>query len=189
MGRTCILAFLVCAIAPAVPGAFVTDPDSPGLQELARPLVLNESKYGCGPLLKPRNTYYVSLTGRDNADGLAWDRAWRHVHHAFGKLRAGDTLIIGEGTYLERPLVLDARNRQTGESGRPITIMAAPRHRVVITAALRPELRRTPGTQFTWETPMELDLSRAMLWEADTEIPFLRTATLDTVEELPATWW
>ena len=189
IARLCILAGLARIAAAAEQDQFVTDPQSPELLKLARPLLVDESQYGCGPLRKPGKTYYVSLKGRDEADGLAWDRAWRHVHHAFGKLRAGDTLIIGEGEYLEKPLVLDARMGQTGEPGRPITIMAAPRHRVVITAAVRPELRRTPGTRFTWEATMELKVGRATLWQADTEILLQRAAGLDIVEELPATWW
>ena len=189
MARLCILACVACVAAMAQQGDFVTDPKSPELLKLAKPLVVDESRYGCGPLLEPGKTYYVSLKGRDAADGLAWDTAWRHVHYAFGKLRAGDTLIIGEGEYVERPLVLDAQKGQTGEPGRPITIVAAPRHRVVITSALRPKLRRTPGTQFTWEASMELKDGEGMLWEADTEILLQRTAGFDMVEELPGTWW
>ena len=42
--------------------SFVTDPSSPQLRELAKPLEVDESKYGCGPLLRPGQTYYVSLT-------------------------------------------------------------------------------------------------------------------------------
>lgn len=189
MTRLCILTCLASVAAFAGQDELVTDPNSPELLTLTTPLVVDESQYGCGPLLHPGNTYYVSLGGRDDADGLSWDTAWRQVHHAFGKLRAGDTLVIGEGEYVEQPLVLDARNGQTGEPGRPITIMAAPRHRVVVTAALRPELGRTPGTRFMWEARMELEDDEGMLWEADTEILLQRTAGFDMVEELPGTWW
>ena len=189
MTHTCLLTSIACIAAMAQQDDLVTDPESPELLKLATPFAVDESQYGCGPLRKPGKTYYVSLQGRDEADGLAWDRAWRHVHYAFGKLRAGDMLIIGEGEYLEQPLVLDARKGQTGEPGRPITIMAAPRHRVVITAAVRPELRRTPGMRFTWEATMELKVGRATLWEVDTETLLQKVAGLDIVEELPATWW
>jgi len=166
----------------------VTDSKSPELLSLATPLVVDESQYGCGALRAPGATYYVSLGGRDEADGLSWETSWRHVGHACGKLRAGDTLVVGEGEYVERPLVLDARKGQTGEPGRPITIMAAARQRVVITAALRPELRRTPGTRFMWETSIELEGGEGMLWEADTETMLRRTAGFERVAELPGTW-
>ena len=179
---------LAVAVACAHGAGLNTDPDSAELKALAQPLVIDESTYGCGPLTEPGTTYYVSQQGNDQADGLSWDGAWRHLHHAFAKLRAGDTLLIGEGEYIERPLVLDARNGQTGEPGRPITIMAAPRHRVVITAALRPQLQRTPGTRFMWETSIDLEDGEGMLWETDTEILLRRTAGFERVAELPGTW-
>ena len=180
---------LACVAAMGQQDELVTDPNSPELLKLAAPLVVDESKYGCGPLRQPGKTYYVSLNGSDEADGLAWDRAWRHVHHAVGELRAGDTLVIGEGEYFEESLVLDARKGQTGEPGRPITIMAAPRHRVVISAAARSQFERTPGTRFMWQTSMALEDDEGMVWEADTEILLQRTAGFDMVEELPGTWW
>ena len=193
MRRSLLLATLVFTMAGAVEPveapAFNTDPNSRELRELAKPQVVDESKYGCGPLLESGKTYYVSLRGNDQAGGLSVDTAWRHVHHAFDRLRAGDTLVIAEGEYIEPPLVLDAQKGQAGQPGRPITIMAAPRHRVVITAALRPKLQRTPSTSFAWETPMKLKRGEAMLWEADTEILLQKAAGIDMVEELPATWW
>jgi len=189
MTRLCIFACLACVATADGQEELVTDPNSPELLKLATPFVVDENRYGCGRLYEPGRTYFVSLNGRDEADGLTWDTAWRHVHHAFGKLRAGDTLIVGEGEYFEQPLVLDARKGQTGELGRPITVMAAPRHRVVITAAVRPSLRRTPGTRFMWEARMELEDDEGTLWEADTEILLQRTAGFDMVEELPGTWW
>ena len=148
MIRTGVVTCLACFAVIAQPGEFITDPKSPELLKLAEPLVVDESKYGAGPLREPGRTCYVSVKGNDEADGSAWDKAWRHVSYGAGKLRAGDTLIVGEGEYFGESLVFDAREGQTGEPGRPITIMAAPRHRVVISGAARPELQRTPGTRF-----------------------------------------
>ena len=109
-----ILGWLAHVAAGADEATLVTDPTSPELRALARPLVVDESKYGCGPLRRPGKTYYLSLDGSDQADGLSWDTAWRHVHHAFRKVRAGDTLIIGEGTYIEPPLAPERRiHRET----------------------------------------------------------------------------
>jgi hypothetical protein len=45
-----VLAWLVCAIAAAEQGGFVTDPNSPTLRAYAPPLQVDEAQYGCGPL-------------------------------------------------------------------------------------------------------------------------------------------
>ena len=74
---------------------------------------------------------------------------------------------------------------QSGEPGRPITLMAAPRHRVIISAALRPTLQRTPNTSFTWQTTHKLEEGRAMVWEADSKILIQPVAGIDLVDELP----
>jgi len=181
-------AFLVLAnltVVAAEPAPFESDPESPTLQGLAEPLAVDVSKYGCGPLREPSRTYYVSLNCRDEADGLSWATAWRHVHVALGKLNAGDTLIIGEGEYIEPDITIS----QSGEPSRPITVMAAPRHRVIISAAVRPTLQRTPITSFTWQTTHKLEDGRAMVWEADTKILLQPVAGIDMVDEPPGTWW
>jgi len=173
------------AVVAAEPAPFESDPESPTLQALAEPLAVDESRYGCGPLLGPGKRYYVSLEGDDEADGLSWATAWRHIHVALGKLNAGDTLIIGEGEYIEPNMTIS----QSGEPGRPITMMAAPRHRVIISAAVRPTLQRTPNTSFTWQTTHKLEDGRAMVWEADTKIMLQPVVGIEMVDELPGTWW
>jgi len=164
------------------------DPDSAELKRLAQPLRIDESKYGCGPLTEPGATYYVSLAGDDKADGLSWDGAWRHVAHGVSRLKAGDTLVIGEGEYLEKPMVMDRAKGPTGEPGRPITIMAAPRRRVSVTCAQKPALTRAPRTQFTWQGAANLGRGQGCAWETDTRIMLQRVATVAMVDELPATW-
>lgn len=60
----CLLSVLPHLPVPAAePAAFESDPESPTLQALAEPLVVDESKYGSGPLLGPGKRYYVSLEG------------------------------------------------------------------------------------------------------------------------------
>ena len=181
----CLALAYTTATALAADGpAFETDPNSPTLQALAKPLVVDESQYGCGPLLKPGRTYYVSLRGDDAADGASWAAAFRHVRAGLAKLKAGDTLVIGEGEYIEP----DLRLTESGEPGRPITVMAAPRQRVIISAAVRPELERTPETSFIWEAARKLKGGHAMVWEADTKILLEYVAGVTMVDELPGTW-
>jgi hypothetical protein len=72
------------------------------------------------------HTYYVSGRGRDDYPGSR-QRPWRTISYAFGRLGPGDTLLIGRGTYLERP-VLDA----SGTADAPITVQSAPGETTVI---------------------------------------------------------
>ena len=110
----CVLALVAVSMAGSIAaeGEFVTDPNSPELQAYAAPMDLDESLYGCGPLEQPGATCYVALDGDDEADGTSWDTAWRHVHVAVTRLAAGDTLIIGEGEYIE-PTIAVGADRQT----------------------------------------------------------------------------
>ena len=102
-GNLAVGLMLVLVIPSVFAGedAYVSDPADPELKALAQPLVVDESKYGCGPLLKPGKTYYVSLHGDDKNDGPSWAAAWRHLGHATSRLQAGDTRLIGEGEYHE----------------------------------------------------------------------------------------
>ncbi|MBM4049907.1 MAG: hypothetical protein FJ279_32830, partial [Planctomycetes bacterium] len=131
---------------------FETNPNSAELQTLAKPLEVDESKYGCGPVRQPGRTYHVALKGDDKADGLSWQTAWRTVRHGVSRLAAGDTLVIGEGEYVETDLKVACG----GQPGRPITLMAAPRQRVVVTGGLKPPLSKTSGLQFTYDAACEL---------------------------------
>jgi len=180
-----LLAWLLSSLAAAQAPAFVTDPSSPELQALARPLELDESQYGCGPLLQPGSTYYVSLDGDDEADGASWQSAWRTPNHALKQLQAGDTLLIGEGEYRGPSLSMAAG----GEPGRPIRIMAAPGQRVVFNCAVRVgPFRRTPELSYTCEAPLA-ELPFPDVWESDSLVSLQDAAALDRVEELPGTYF
>ncbi|MBT3378791.1 MAG: DUF1565 domain-containing protein [Lentisphaerae bacterium] len=179
---------LVSLVTFASAADYNTDPDSAELKALAQPIEVDESTYGCGPLTTPGKTYYVSIDGNDQADGLSRGRAWRHVAHGIAQLHAGDTLIISEGEYLETALVMDAKKGPTGKPGSPITIMAAPRHRVIISCAQKPALTRTPSTQFTWQGKAVMGRGQGCAWETDTRIMLQRVATSSMVDELPGTW-
>ena len=71
------------------------------LKDFARPVEIDESRYGCGPLLKPGRTFYLSVNGNDDADGLSPEKAWKSFSFACEQLKAGDTLLIEEGEYEE----------------------------------------------------------------------------------------
>ena len=52
--------FLASSVRAQEEPIFNADPNSAELQTLAKPLELDGSKYGAGPLLEPGRTFYVS---------------------------------------------------------------------------------------------------------------------------------
>lgn len=185
----CLLLAITVAVALGAERESVTDPNSPELRAYAAPLQLDESQYGCGPLLQPGRTFYVALSGNDEADGTSWESAWRHVHVAVKRLGPGDTLVIGEGEYVEPTIAMNVDEPQSGEPGRPIIITAAPRHRVIITGGQHPQLSPAPGTQYCWQAEMDIPRGEASVWESDTQIHLQPTGSLQMCDELPGTWW
>jgi len=69
---------------------------------------------------------YVAPDGDDGNSGLSRGQAWRTVNRAAATARAGDTVLIGGGTYTGT-----VRVRATGDAGRPVTFKAMPGERVV----------------------------------------------------------
>ena len=63
--------------------------------------------------------------GDDTGAGLSADSPWRTLRHAAGQVRAGDTVLIHEGSYEEHVPI-----RATGDEGAPITFRAAPGEQV-----------------------------------------------------------
>jgi len=150
---------------------------------------VDEAKYGCGPLLHPGHTYYVKPDGDNQADGLSWSTAWSRIAFAVPRLKPGDTLLLREGEYHEH--LGFRRDKLLGEPGRPIRIMAAPRHRVVISGAKRVgPFRRLEGTRFTYETgvkkPKDIELYTGV-WEDDSLTVLEPAASVEEVERLPGT--
>lgn len=74
---------------------------------------------------RPAVVYHVSPAGDDANTGLSREQAFRTVNRAADAARAGDTVLIGQGKYVET-----VRIRATGDVGRPITFKAAPGERV-----------------------------------------------------------
>ena len=192
--RVSLVAVLVFACPPRpVAGAeatgYETDAASPTLRALAEPLVVDESRYGCGPLLHPGGTYYVSTRGNDEANGRSWEAAWRSIAHGIRQLKAGDTLLIDEGEYREPAIAINTVTPQVGAPGRPIRIMAAPRQRVIVTGATAvSSFRKAPGAAYTYVADFR---QRAITtaWESDTTIMLQAAGSAERVDELPGTYW
>jgi hypothetical protein len=94
-------------------------------------IVLLVLAIGCCGSLARANTFYVSLSGNDTADGAAGS-PWRTIQHGVDLLKAGDTLLIGPGTYRERIEV-----KQGGSAQSPLTIAALPGAHVIVSGADR----------------------------------------------------
>jgi parallel beta-helix repeat protein len=165
------------------------------------PGIMEESRYGCGPLLYPGQTYYVSPSGQDRGDGRSWETAWRTVGFGVSRLKAGDTLLIGEGEYIEPEMQINVREAahttngvtqltQFGEPGRPIRIMAAQGHRVIIKGS-RPigPFEKTPDTEYTYQAVYHQKNLPYTVWESDTQIMLQWAGARLMVDELPGTYW
>lgn len=68
----------------------------------------------------PPSTYHVSRKGDDKNSGLSRDEALRTIKAAAGKVKAGDTVIVGDGEYNEDIVV-----RGTGDRDRPVVFKTA----------------------------------------------------------------
>jgi len=204
------LIFAFCAFIPPISAenensdSFVSNPADSEMVELSQSLKLDESLFGCGPLLEPGRTFYVTLSGNDEADGLTIKTAWRTVGKSVNRLAPGDTLVITEGEYSEPNFQI----KVSGEPKRPITIMGAPRQRVILTTSFRvPTLNATAGTRYTFETdiagkPAAAPWAHAVthrqasatggnsdgVWEADTLIELQDEIMVSRVEEIPGSY-
>ncbi len=182
-------------LAAAAPGADMeaevmeTNPESETLRQLAEPAVLPDDDFGCGPLLAPGRTLYVAADGDDAADGQSPASAWRTIRRSLPELAAGDTLLIGEGEYIEPQLEINVRQPQTGAPGRPIRIMAAPRSRVIISGApLLAEFQRAPKWRYLWTADCPCP-AVAAVWENLRNIELQRVPSAALADELPGAYW
>ena len=74
--------------------------------------------------------YYVSPSGNDANNGTSVSSAWRTIAKANAVLRAGDTLYMRGGEYVDDPIVPSA----SGRSGSPIVYTAYQNERPVLTS-------------------------------------------------------
>ena len=94
-------------------------------------------------------TYYVATDGDDANSGLKRGKAWRTVGHAASSIRAGDTVLIGGGTYIEK-----VRVRVSGDKGLPIKFKSMPGEKVMFDGN---ERRLDAAWVINGKTNIELD--------------------------------
>jgi len=75
-------------------------------------------------------TYFVGTDGNDSSSGLTREQAWRSINHAASNVVAGDTVLIGGGTYQETVWV-----RAGGDEKKPIVFRPIPGERVTLDGA------------------------------------------------------
>lgn len=80
-------------------------------------------------------TYFVAKHGRDSNPGTGAE-PWQTIQKAAGRLKAGDTVYVMEGTYNERVIP-----KNSGSPGKYITYSAYPGHTVTIDGT---------GISFNW---------------------------------------
>ncbi len=167
------------------------------LEEFSQLPAVQEDLYGCGPMLQPAQTYYVSLSGDDQNDGLSPEKAWRSISLATPKLRAGDTLLIAEGEYDEngREIPLNVReysegyDENCGRPGRPIRVQALPGHRVIVRGGFfLPADERAEGLRYTYQIPYNRDKFYC-IWEDGTQNKLEDAGSREKVDELPGTYF
>ena len=172
-----VLAAAACLVGGVAPAAAEVG-------RLAAPIEVDESQYGCGPMRRPGTTYYVSVHGSDQADGLSWKTARRTVINGMRRLQAGDTLLISDGEYRVNSLSF----RQKGEPGRPVRLMAAPRCRVILNCAIPVgPFRKAAGKLFTCEAPLKM-LLHPDVWVRDSLVKLQPAGSPARVEALPGTY-
>lgn len=95
----------------------------------AKQIVPQSVLYSIPPAPAVSQTYYVAIDGSDSAAG-SLAAPFRTIQHAADTARAGDTVLIREGTYRET-----VRPAHSGTSSRPITIQPYNNEDVTISGA------------------------------------------------------
>ena len=94
-------------------------------------------------------SYEVDPRGSDSAPGTG-EQPWRTIESSLERLRPGDTLTVGGGTYVENVVGASIRS---GSSGSPITVRAASGQRPVLRGLLwlnGPSHWTIDGLDVTW---------------------------------------
>ena len=161
--------------------------------DLLKTAEIDEGLYGSGEVSGQGKTYYLSTKGNDASDGLTWKTSWKHLGRSVKELKPGDTLLIEEGEYNEQDIVISS----SGEKGRPVTISAAPGHRVLINSAqyLSP-LAKTENRNFTYQVSHTLHRDPYLptveitgFWEEPSFIKLENAGSEERVDELPGTFY
>ena len=79
--------------------------------------------------VREQTDYYVAADGNDTGSGLSRDQAFRTIAMASQMAKAGSTIFIATGNYLET-----VRIRATGTKERPVTFQSLPGEKVSVTS-------------------------------------------------------
>ncbi len=77
--------------------------------------------------------YHVSMNGNDNNDGLSLSKSLRTIQAATDRVRAGDSVLVYNGNYTG----FDHRDKENGQSGKPIVYFAKGNQVVISTGYYR----------------------------------------------------
>jgi hypothetical protein len=101
--------------------------------------------------------YYVDRnSGNDSNDGLTLGTAWKTISKANNTLRAGDTVFIRGGTYIEDNNNSAINPRNSGSCGNYIKYKNHNGERVVITGCFQP-ITCQNGRDYIWVEGIEVD--------------------------------
>ena len=154
---------------------------------------LDYSKYGAGPMVKPNRTFYVSPKGNDKNDGRTLEKAFRSLHKAVSVLRAGDTLLLDEGTYYQHEVPINVKedtvghDLQCGKPGSPIRIMGMKGKKAVLVGGLQMKPAKQQGQ--IAEFAKSLEAKYNMVQELPSGIELQRVGSEETVREIPGTFY
>ena len=154
---------------------------------------IDPSAYGAGPMLKPRNTYYVSTSGSDSNDGKSLEKAFRTIARGASLLRAGDTLLIAGGEYFEPEIRINCKedtvgfSEQCGRPGSPIRIMGMKGEKAVIVGGKKLFNGKKEGNIYVFDEG-SLPLYD-MIHELPSGIELQSVPGVSEVRELPGTFF
>jgi len=106
-------------VAQTVPDGFFTNEQPQPAQEGGETVKSKVSSFTTPSTDSPARVYHVAAGGSDENDGLSEDKALRSINSAAAKIKAGDTVVVHDGTYTERVLV-----SATGDTNSPIVFRA-----------------------------------------------------------------
>ncbi len=149
--------------------------------------------YGAGEMKNPRRTMYVSTSGNDRNDGKTSATAWRTIRHGVKELRAGDTLLIGGGEYIESQIQLNVKDQtvgfdeQCGKPGSPIRIMGQPGEKVVLRGSYFLPKAQNDGT--IYEFNLKKKPYHETVQEVPSQIELQPVHGIELVREYPGTFY
>jgi Right handed beta helix region/Protein of unknown function (DUF1565) len=149
-----VVPLAVAALGAGVAGASLADRSAPlpvASEKTSLPRALHAKYRPCSR--KPSRRRYVAVSGSDGSAGTL-RRPWRTIGRALRSAAPGDAVYVRSGTYSEWVLA-----ERSGTTARPITLLAYPGERPVITGRLKIEgaFFCVRGLRFEGRTPANTD--------------------------------